>query len=64
MIKKNVEFNKKGVYLDSIKEGTDIGNLRREGYCEYIEIINCNNIIDKKGNKLIGKDSDKFWKII
>ncbi len=61
--KKPCKFNKKGASISCVKEGNDIGNIRYEGYCDYINIIHCNEIIGKDGKRVLGKNEKLYWLI-
>lgn len=51
----NFTKTKNGASLANIEEGNNIGNIRYEGYCEFIRIRNCNDFYDKNGQKQVLK---------
>lgn len=56
-----LEFNHKGRAMYCVKYGNDIGNMKYEGYCDYIHIIHCNKIVTKDGISVF--DRTQFeWK--
>lgn len=58
---KPLEFKKKNTYsIDNVKIGTDIGDLKYEGYLEDVTIKDLNNIIIKETGKNKTKDD---WKL-
>jgi len=49
-----VEWDKPNIFSHSVcdvKMGENLGNMKYEGYCDYIKIINHNNIIGRNGKK-------------
>jgi hypothetical protein len=50
---KKLEFNKKGRSMSCVKEGNNIGNIKYEGYCKFVKIVNCNTILGVDGKKAV-----------
>jgi len=49
---KNIDFNKTNNYkIDSVKIGLGLGNLKYEGYCEKIHVVNVNTVLGVDGEK-------------